>query len=296
MEHTVEKTFEIFEVGGALGGEAYLIVTSGKTALIDSGFSFSAPKMIENIKGILGDRDLDYVLLTHSHYDHASGSTYCKGAWPKVKIVASAYAAKVLAKDSARKTMRELNDSAASMAGVKSYVDRLDALNVDSVVQEGDVIDLGPVAFEVIEAPGHTRCCIAFWCEKEQFLISCETMGVYAGGHLVMPAYLVAYQDSVDFILRAKALKPRKLLVPHYDVLEGERCEAFIDDALVNAEKLKNDICLGHAKGKSDDELIANFKREFYNNVAKRVQPEAAFDLNASYAIPMVIRECCTEV
>jgi 2-aminobenzoylacetyl-CoA thioesterase len=289
----MQKKFEVFEVGGALGGEAYLLITEEKTALIDSGFSFCAPQMIENINTRLKGRTLDYVLLTHSHYDHASGSAYCRAEWPDAEIIASAYAAKILAKGSARKIMREMNTSAAVAFGATDHVDLLDTLEVTTVVKDGDLIDLGSLIFEVIEAPGHTNCCIAFWCREERFLISCETMGVYAGENHVMPGYLVHYQTSIDFILKVRSMGPQILLISHYGIITQERCKTFIDDALRCNQKAMQTICSGHTLGLSEGTLIANYKRDFYTETIRRIQPEVAFDLNASYTIPMIIKECC---
>ncbi len=62
--------YEIIPVGSVPGGDGFLLVTPEKAALIDGSFAFTAPKMINTIKGILKDRPLDYVLLTHTHYDH----------------------------------------------------------------------------------------------------------------------------------------------------------------------------------------------------------------------------------
>ena len=58
--------YTITNVGGTPGGEAFLLVTEEKAALIDSGFACSAGRMVANIKDILQDRPLDYaVSYTH---------------------------------------------------------------------------------------------------------------------------------------------------------------------------------------------------------------------------------------
>ena len=86
----------------ALVGDSAFLIDDGKTAIMyDSGFAFTGYEVADKIKKILGDRKLDYIFLTHSHYDHALGSVYALKYWPDAKVVAGEYAAKIFAKDSA---------------------------------------------------------------------------------------------------------------------------------------------------------------------------------------------------
>jgi glyoxylase-like metal-dependent hydrolase (beta-lactamase superfamily II) len=104
-------------VGAVAGGDAFLIKAGPKAAVLEAGFSFCAGKLIENLQSQLQGAKLDYVLLTHSHYDHASGACFIKRRWGDVQILASSYAAKILSKPSALEVMREMNDSAAEHLG-----------------------------------------------------------------------------------------------------------------------------------------------------------------------------------
>lgn len=283
--------YRIKEVGGAPGGEAFLIMTGTAAALLDSGFSFSAGKMIENIKKELRGRPLDYVLLTHSHYDHASGSAYVRDAWPNAIIAGSAHAAGVFKKPSAVAVMREMNDNAASLAGVRDYEDKLDSLRIDRIVGEGDIIDLGPLKFRVIEAPGHTQCSIAFFEETEKLLLSCETLGVRAARRMVAPAYLVGYQISMESNKKLAATGAQSILVPHQGILEGKACAQFIEDALYWNEEVMRRVTDGYRAGKTIEQLAEEYTALFYTPMLAEVQPKKAFLLNLSYMLPMLLQE-----
>ncbi len=283
--------YSIKEVGGAPGGEAFLLMTDGAAALIDSGFSFSAGKMIERIQYELAGRTLDYVLLTHSHYDHASGSAYVRDMWPDVQIVGSAYAAEVLKKPSARAVIRNMNDNAAALHGITNYADRIDALRIDREVFEGDILRLGPLSFRVIEAPGHTKCSIAFFEENERLLLSCETPGVRAGDGLVAPAYLTGYRTTMDSIDALASLDAKRMLIPHQGLLAGEACVAFFKDALYWNEEVMRMVSEGHRAGKTTEQLTKEYSALFYTPRIAQIQPKKAFLLNLSYTLPMLLKE-----
>jgi len=283
--------FTLTNVGAMPGSDAFLLLTQEKAALLDSGYSFCAPQMLDNISGILGPRELDYVLLTHSHYDHASGSIYCKTRWPGVTIVGSRHTAKILGKDSARTLMRGLNSSAARLNGQGQYLDLLDDLQVDRSVVEGEVIELGSMQLRVLELPGHTRCSIGFYAEKEALLLACETLGVIAGPDLVMPCSLVSYNLSLQAVERVSALRLQHLLLPHSGLLEGDDCARFLTHARYWLEESRRRIRAAAALGGTEAELLQVFKDIFYTEQARQIQPEVAFDLNASYIVPLLLRE-----
>ncbi len=286
-----DNIITVANVGAVPGGDAFLIITDKKTALVDSGFSFCAEEMIQNINSLLEGRSLDYVLLTHSHYDHASGSVYCRSHFKDVKIVASKYASMVFSKPSAIAVMREMNDSAALHYGYPDWEDKLDELEADITVCEGDVIDLEDISLQVIDAPGHTRCSIAFYIPQEKMLIASETSGCIAGEHLVAPCFLVGYEMSIEHIKRLMNMDIEKLLLPHRGVVDGEVCRDFPADALRSSELLKDIIIGDYRMGKTQDEITEHYKSVFFTPEIQRLQPPKAFYLNASYIVPMVIKE-----
>ena len=287
----INVDYEVTNVGPAIGGEAMLMVTPTVSILVDTGYGFCGNQLVENIKKVLGDRKLDFIFLSHSHYDHVLGSPYCKRQWPDAKIVTTEYALKVMQKDSARATMKKLNAFAAKVFKVAEYEDLTDSLTADILVKEGDIVEAGEFRFKVMEFPGHTRDSIGFYDEKEKLLLSCETNGVYVGDDEMVPQYLVGYQITLDSMDKGLALDIQYMLLSHYDIIIGDRCMKLLKRAREMAVIGAEEVMEGYRSGLNEQELIDVVKKRYYTDYARAIQPEAAFDENAKYMIPMVIKE-----
>lgn len=290
-------TLKVVNVGCVPGGEAFLLITEEKAAIIDAGFSFTAKPMVKKIKEELGDRPLDYILLSHSHYDHISGSSLMKKTWPNVQILSAEHAAKVFEKKKVMKTIAKMNRVAAMYFKKSQFFNNdLSRIHTDRVVKNGDIIDLGSIKFEVIEAPGHTRDSLAFWCESERLVMTCETMGVLAGNDMIMPACLVGFKSTMDFIDKLEELRPMKMLYPHYGIIDNEAdCMTVIQWARRDNLEAKNLIVDAYKKGMDVETIKQLVKDRYYTDIVKKGQPEKAFDLNNKYMVPMIIKECGDE-
>lgn len=275
-------------------GDSAFLIDDGKTAILcDSGFAFTGTALCDKINSQIYPRKLDYIFLTHSHYDHALGAAYAKNFWPDATIVASDYAARIFAKDSAKALMRKLDREFANQCKAPDYPDCIDSLCVDISVSDGDKISAGDMTFEVVALPGHTKCSVGFYLESESFLIACETLGVYAERGLVLPSCLVGCQMTLDSIAKAKKYPVRSILVPHYGVLTGADAKAYLDDGERITKQTIADIRDLIQNGTPDDEIIEIFKKKFYTDYVKTIYPESAMRLNTSITIDLVRRELC---
>lgn len=282
----------IVPVGAAPGGECYLIFTEAATLLLDCGFNFCGDQLVENLKNALQGRDLDYVLLTHSHYDHALGSPYCKHAWPNVQVVADRHAAAVFEKPGARRVMRELDAYQAAHCGYSSYPDRIDELHVDRIVSDGDTLQLGADTLQVLWLPGHTRCCIGFYFVEKQILLAPETLGVPCDQDVIMPSYLVGYQMTLDSIARAQQLPLREIFTPHAGMLYGDDCQRYLELSAACCRQGQEIILAAYQRGENLEQMIEHFRDAFFPHSRPELYPEAAFQTNVRVQIPLILREC----
>ena len=82
-----------------LPGDSGFLIDDGKTSILfDTGFAFTGYQMADKVKALLGERKLDYIFLSHSHYDHVVGAPYVLKYYPEATVVAGEYAAKIFAK------------------------------------------------------------------------------------------------------------------------------------------------------------------------------------------------------
>lgn len=285
------KDIKITDVRHQKGDSAFLIDDGQTSILYDTGFGFTGFEVAENIKNILGKRPLDYIFLTHSHYDHALGSAYILRHYPDAKVVAGEYAVGIFGRDGAKKTMRELDRKFAEKCGITDYEFLGDELRVDISVNDGDIIEAGNMKFEVISLPGHTRCCVGYYCRERMLLLSNETLGVYDGESSIIPSFLVSYKDSIASIEKIKQFKIKYLLSPHYGILSEEQTKFFLENMKPSAEKTAADIIESLENEKTVDEIVAEFKNKYWHGYIKEIYPEDAIDLNTSIMIELIKKE-----
>lgn len=276
-------------------GDSAFLVDDGKTAILyDSGFAFTGCQVARNIRAALGERPLDYIFLTHSHYDHALGSVYALRDWPGAKVVASEYAARIFQKPSARAVMRDLDRKFALRNGIAEYEDLVDRLRVDIPVNDGDIIHAGDMHFTVIGLPGHTRCSIGFYEPTHRLLLSCETLGVFDGESAVVPSYLVGVQMALDSIAKAEALDIESILLPHLGLMDAQQTRIYLQNARKSAWETAQEIAALYRQGASHDDAVQYFKQKFYFGPVKAMYPPDALELNTSIMVDLIKKELVT--
>lgn len=131
---------------GAAGVSAFLITTPAGSILLDGGFRETAPRIQKSI-GELGFRieDVEYLLNSHAHFDHAGGLAALKKA-SGARLVASQADAPRLRVGTAEQP----------------------AVSVDRVVKDGDRVELGGVVLTARVTPGHTPGCTTWTMTTEE--------------------------------------------------------------------------------------------------------------------------------
>lgn len=283
--------FTVTDVRVHPADSGFLLDDGSCAILFDTGFGFTGKRMAEKIKACLGDRPLDYIFLSHSHYDHALGAAYIREEYPEVRIVASEYAAKIFDKPTARELMKKLDASLAEREGITCYEEAPSPLTVDIRVSDGDTVVVGDMTFKVVALPGHTKCSVGYYLAEDKLLLSPETLGLYSDEKKILPSPLVGYEMSRDSIRRARELDIDNIVIPHIGVLDKAETSFYLENAeaaLTEAVMGIRDILIA---GGSHDDAIEYFREKYYRGSVLRSYPTDAFELNTGITVNLVERE-----
>lgn len=158
----IEITPHFFQLGTP-AFPAYLSM-GNEGMIIEGGTGPTFTIMIDQIESLAIDpKTIKYIVLTHTHPDHIGAVPHFQRDWPHIKLLASPTGAKILGKTELFKEFQLIDLGIAQLMKAKSEINTLPdpvegyAFSVDSVVKEGDRIDLGAgITWKVYETPGHS--------------------------------------------------------------------------------------------------------------------------------------------
>lgn len=154
-------TLRIHQIpAGPLPTNAWLVVdtVSGDAMLVDT-----PPDVAELARQVIQESgaDLQYIVITHGHWDHITGAADVVAAWP-VPVVGHELVRPRLEDPSATTT------APMPMKPVK----------LDQTVDEGDELTIGGHTFRVMHMPGHDVAHITLYSQVD---------GVILGGDVLFP-------------------------------------------------------------------------------------------------------------
>lgn len=283
----------IYRVTGGQGGESYLIVGSEKTALFDCGMACWNRELISNIHEILDPlgKTLDYVLMSHTHYDHIGALPYLIKEWPEVKVCGAEKAVKVFKSEPALKTMRELGDNAADLYGADSGPVTTDGLRIDIVLKDGDVTDLGDIRAVFYEAKGHTDCSASYMIEPMKVLFLSESVGQYEGPGRMDISVLKSFRQSFETAERMSALGAKRIVSMHYGFIPEYYNDKYFEEYINEAKWERELIVKCIKKGFSDDEISDIHDIFYWEEGLRAAHPYDAYHLNTMITIKLVRKE-----
>ena len=157
---------------------AYLIVENGRGAFVDCGTQHSIPAMLAALVGQgLSPAQVDWLILTHVHLDHAGGAGALMRELPTAKLAVHPRGAPHMI-DPAR-----LVAGATAVYGedemARSYgqIVPVDAERV-RVLDDGDTIELAGRKLLCIDTPGHARHHLCVWDERSRSWFTGDTFGL----------------------------------------------------------------------------------------------------------------------
>jgi glyoxylase-like metal-dependent hydrolase (beta-lactamase superfamily II) len=265
---------------------AYIVRGDEKSLMIDSGVNLLGPTYLASIKEMLGDAGrLDYLFVTHSHYDHVGSADYLKRHIPGLKIGAHERVAGLVRKPSALETMNRMSASHTELLEYNPTGEdlTLHPFEIDILLKQGDEIDLGGLTCRVYETPGHTRDSLAYYFPEMKALFPGDACGVLRTGteSPVQVEFVASYQDYVDSLERMIALEPEIVCLAHNWVLTDEDAAEFLKYSLAETFRYRELIesHLNAANG-NVEQAIQEIARAEYSDDGIILPPPAAYMTN----------------
>jgi glyoxylase-like metal-dependent hydrolase (beta-lactamase superfamily II) len=192
----------------------YLIRFGKRVAIVDAGCGGQTERLAANIRacGIVGQQ-VDYLLLTHCHFDHTGGAEALRSRYGCAIVVHAADAGALESGDTRR--------TAASWYGTE-----MPPLSVDRRITGGEArIDLGERPVTAIHTPGHTPGSVVYLVESDgqRVLFGQDVHGPL---HEDFGSDPDAYRQS---LIKMADLEADILCEGHYGVFrDAQRVSAFI--------------------------------------------------------------------
>jgi glyoxylase-like metal-dependent hydrolase (beta-lactamase superfamily II) len=218
--HTIDTGF-----GRPTFDAAYLVVERGRGAFIDSGTTHSVPRFLEAIKAAdLEPKDIDWVILTHVHLDHAGGAGQLLKHLPYAKLAVHPRGA------------RHMIDPSVLIAGatgvygeeeIRRSYGEIAPVPAERVVEAADgfVVDLAGRALLCLDTPGHARHHIAIHDDRSSAFFTGDIFGLSyreldsPGGAFIIPTTSpVQFEPDAAHhsIERMLGYEPEAMYLTHY--------------------------------------------------------------------------------
>lgn len=242
---------------------AYLVVENGRGAFVDCGTNHAVPRMLAALGDAgLAPTDVDWLILTHVHLDHAGGAGELIARLPNAKLVVHPHGA------------RHMIDPAKLWAGasavygesvMESTYGRLRPVPAERVVEapDGHIVDLAGRALHCLDTPGHARHHLAVHDVRSNTCFTGDVFGLSyrdfdtANGPFILPTTSPVQFDPAALhasIRRLVALQPAAMHLTHYGRVED--VTRLADDLHAQIDAMVAIAHAAHGKADRHAELI----------------------------------------
>ena len=205
---------------------AYLLVEKSRAAFIDCGTNYAVPRMLHALADEgLSPADVEWLILTHVHLDHAGGAGELMAHLPNARLAVHPRGARHMIDPS------QLWAGASAVYGeevMEATYGRLRAIPAERVVEAPDnhVVSLAGRPLLCLDTPGHARHHMSIYDERTNVCFTGDTFGLSyrefdtAKGPFILPTTSPVQFDPDALhasIRRLIALKPSAMYLTHFD-------------------------------------------------------------------------------
>jgi len=204
--HAIKIPFKI-PIGPQLSLDRFVyafLIYGSRICLIDTGVNSAETTIFEYLhKTGRRPKEIDMIILTHSHPDHIGAAHSIKKATGC--LIAAHFGDKNWIEDVDRQCRERPVPGFHSLVG--------GPVDINRMVEEGDILELGDgLSLEVFHTPGHSEGSISLWLPADRAL--------FCGDAVPLPGDLPIYDDykkSVCSIMKLKSLTGIHTLLSAWD-------------------------------------------------------------------------------
>lgn len=204
---------------------AYLMVENGRAAFIDSGTNFAVPRLLATLEALgLAREEVEYVIPTHVHLDHAGGVGLLMQSLPAATAIVHPRGARHMIDPSALVAGATAVYGEAEMARSYGAIVGVPAQRVRESA-DGMSIDLAGRLLRFFDTPGHARHHHCIWDTRTRGFFTGDTFGLsYREFDTDKGPWLLPTTTPVQFepdqlresVQRLLAFQPECMYLTHY--------------------------------------------------------------------------------
>ena len=204
---------------------SHLLVRDGRAALVDCGSARSVPRLLEALDELGVDPDdIELLLLTHVHLDHAGGAGALLEHLPNATLVVHPRGAPHLIAPARLEAGTRAVYGDAEYERLYGALVPVPATRV-RMVEDGERIQFGRCSFDVLHTPGHALHHCVYFDRESDVVFTGDTFGIsyreldVRGRPFIFPATTPTHFDpdqAHGSIERILALKPSACFLTHY--------------------------------------------------------------------------------
>ncbi|MDA3647810.1 MBL fold metallo-hydrolase [Saccharopolyspora indica] len=197
-------------------GQAYLWLDGRSATLVDTGIVGSGPAITALLTEL--DADLDRIVITHGHQDHAGSAAELRAA-TGAPVLAHAGDAAAIRGERPMPPPVLLDWERPLFDSIASNVPPNPPCPVDQEIAEGDVLDFGGGA-RVLSIPGHTDGSVAIHLPRSEVLFAGDTIANV--DELMLGVFNVDRAKAIESFRRLAELGTEIACFGHGDPLIGD--------------------------------------------------------------------------
>ena len=281
---TITPTLRLIDLGLPMPGYkqsmGVYLFRGAKTALVDVGPKSAIPHLFSALAELnISPEEIDYIMLTHIHIDHAGGVGLAIREMSNAKVLTHSRARSHLIDPTVlwQASLQVLGDIAVKYGSIEPVPeDRIVVATDQMQLELGDGLTL-----EVYLTPGHAPHHISLFDRANSVLISGEAAGICTAGAVrpnTPPPFKL--EDALSSIDKLIALKPEKLCYAHLGCYDSglERLKLYreqllswyniINSAVKAGKSLEEILSLLREKDRSLDYLGSLGRDEYAREMA----------------------------